>query len=118
MIKKHFSDVKEEKVTMANSVNTTIRWLVTKDDGAENFAMRRFVLGEKGKIGLHGHPEDHEIYVLSGEARVFNDKGQEVIAKEGDVLYVPPDELHAYENTGSEPFEFICVVPILKKKLT
>jgi len=115
MIKKHFTDVKEEQVTMANSVNTTIRWLINKDE-AQTFAMRRFSLDKGGKIGLHGHPEDHEIYVLNGQARVFNDKGEEVIAQEGDVLYVPPDELHGYENTGDEPFEFICVIPILKKE--
>ncbi|MHA2297028.1 MAG: cupin domain-containing protein [Candidatus Hodarchaeales archaeon] len=116
MIKKHFTDTKEEQVTMANSVNTSIRWLITKDDGAIYFAMRRFHLGTGGKIGLHGHPEDHEIYILSGQARIFNDKGQEVVAKEGDVLYVPPDELHGYENIGDESFEFICIIPYLKKE--
>lgn len=115
MIKKHYSEVEEEIVTATNSVNTKIRWLITKDDGATSFAMRRFVIEPSGSIGLHGHPEDHEIYILRGKARIYNDSGQEVIAQAHDVLYVPPEEKHGYENPYNEPFEFICVIPYLEK---
>jgi quercetin dioxygenase-like cupin family protein len=116
MLKKNYSDVAEEKVTTAGSTKTTIRWLVTEKDGALRYAMRRFEIKPGGNIGLHNHPEEHEIYVLSGKARIFNDKGFETIAGPGDVLFVPPNEKHGYENLGKEIFTFLCVIPILNKK--
>ena len=116
MWKKHFSEFKEQSVSMAGSTGTTIRWLITKETADVNIAMRRFVLEPSGQIGLHSHPEYHEIYVLSGNARIFNDKGDEVEAGPGDVLYVPPEEQHGYQTISSIPFEFICIIPILDKK--
>ncbi|GAI62378.1 unnamed protein product, partial [marine sediment metagenome] len=41
-LKKNYKEVKEEVVTKANSTKTTIRWLITKDDGALGYATRRF----------------------------------------------------------------------------
>jgi len=29
----------------------------------------------------------------------------------GDVVYVPPNEIHQFKNAGDEPFGFICVIP-------
>nr|MDO8078090.1 cupin domain-containing protein [Candidatus Freyarchaeota archaeon] len=116
MLKKNYRDVAEEEVTLADSSGATIRWLITEKDGAPRYAMRRFEIKPGGRIGLHSHPEEHEIYVLSGKARIFNDQGFETVAGPGDVLYVPPNEKHGYENTGDETFTFICVIPILKKQ--
>ncbi|MHA1579091.1 MAG: cupin domain-containing protein [Candidatus Freyarchaeota archaeon] len=116
MLKKNYRDVAEEEVTLADSSGVTIRLLITKKDGAPRYAMRRFEIKPSGRIGLHSHPEEHEIYVLSGKARIFNDQGFETVAGPGDVLYVPPNEKHGYENTSDETFTFICVVPILKKQ--
>lgn len=116
MLKKNFRDVVEENVTVAGSTGATIRWLITEKDGALRYAMRRFEIKPGGHIGLHNHPEEHEIYVLSGKARIFNDKGEEFVASPGDVLFVPPYEKHGYENLGGEVFAFLCVIPILEKK--
>ncbi|MEX2705406.1 MAG: cupin domain-containing protein [Candidatus Freyrarchaeum guaymaensis] len=116
MLKKNYRDVAEEEVTLADSSGVTIRWLITEKDGAPRYAMRRFEIRPGGRIGLHSHPEEHEIYVLSGKARILNDQGFETVAGPGDVLYVPPNEKHGYENTGDETFTFICVIPILKKQ--
>lgn len=116
MLKKNYLDVDEEEVTLAGSTGVTIRWLIAEKDGAPRFAMRRFEIQPGGSIGLHNHPEEHEIYVLSGKARIFNDKGFEALTGPGDVLFVPPNENHGYENTGEETFIFICVIPILEKK--
>ena len=117
MWKKHYLEIDEQPVTMANSTGTTIRWLVDQKNAPEaKIAMRRFVLEPEGKIGLHHHPEYHEIYVLNGRARVFNDKGKEVEVRAGDVLYVPPEEPHGYETVGSEKFEFLCIIPILQEE--
>ena len=101
---------------MADSKGATIRWLITEKDGALTYTMRRFDIKKGGKIGLHGHPEEHEIYVLSGKARVFDDKGFQTVAGPGDVLFVSPHEKHGYENSGEETFTFLCIIPILKKR--
>lgn len=112
MKKKHFDEVEELAVTDYGSTGTTIRWLITKDDGAPRFAMRRFEIQPGGQIGMHHHPQEHEIYFLSGQGEVYNEK-ETVNVKANDVLYVPPEEPHGYRNTGSEPLVFICVIPYL-----
>jgi len=115
MLKKNYLDVPEEEVTMADSLGVRIRWLITEKDGATRYSMRRFEIKSGGQIGLHNHPEEHEIYVLSGKARIFNETGFETVAGPGDVLFVPSHEKHGYENVGEEPFTFLCVIPIMAK---
>ena len=110
MIKKNYLEVTEEKVSLAGSTGVTIRWLITEKDGAQRYSMRRFEINPYGKIGLHKHPEEHEIYVLSGKARIFNDKDFETIAAPGDVLFIPSYEEHGYENLGEEKFTFLWIL--------
>ncbi len=112
MIKKQSGDIKSEIVTKANSTKTTIKWLVTKEDGAKNFTMRRFEIQPGGEIGLHNHPEEHEIYFIEGKGIVF-DENETTEVEVGDILYVPPNEPHGYKNTGDQPLAFICVIPYL-----
>ncbi|MHA1407566.1 MAG: cupin domain-containing protein [Candidatus Heimdallarchaeaceae archaeon] len=114
MKKKHFTDVEKKEVHDYGSTKTTIRWLITKEDGAPRFAMRRFEIEPGGQIGIHGHPEEHEIYILSGKGEVFS-HFEKYEVKENDVLYVSPNEYHGYKNTGDEPLIFICVIPYLEK---
>ena len=116
MMKKNYLEVPEEPVTMAGSVGASIRVLITQKDGAQRYITRRFEIKPGGHIGLHGHPEEHEIYIISGKTRIFNDKGFETIAGPGDALFVPPNENHGYENVSDETVVFLCVIPILAKK--
>ena len=86
MLKKHYKDVDNRQAvlhdgTPVNGVN--VRWLVDKNDGAQNYAMRRFEIKPGAEVPLHDHLEDHEIYVLSGRAKFSNEKGQEEIGQEG-----------------------------------
>jgi len=38
--------------------------------------------------------------------------GSEIVeVQAGDVRYIPPMELHQFENIGEEPFGFLCVIP-------
>ncbi|KAJ3436757.1 oxalate-binding protein [Anaeramoeba flamelloides] len=112
-VKKKFTDVPKKDVTMFGSKKTTIRWLLDfEKDKMPNFALRRFEIQPGGSIGLHSHPQEHEIYVISGESCVItNGEEQKVVAKGGDVLYVPSNEPHDYYNNGSDTFTFLCVIP-------
>ena len=114
MILKNIEDVPYEEVTMEGVEKTQIQWIYSEKDGAPNFAMRRFTLAPGGKIPLHGHPWEHEIYFLKGKAEVFTDK-ERVTVSGGDTIYVPGDELHGYDNTGEEDLQFICMVPIIEQ---
>lgn len=111
MIKKNYNDIKEEVVTKAQSIKTTIRWLITKDDGPTSFATRRFEIKPGGQIGLHAHSEDHHIYVLQGKAQLIDAQNNKIIAKKGDVIYIPPNEPHGIINNNDDTFIFICVIP-------
>ena len=113
MIKKNYEDVNEEVVTKAQSTKTTIRWLITKDDGPTSFATRRFEIKPRGQVGIHGHSEDHHVYVLNGKAQFIDAQNNKIEVHKGDVVYIPPNESHGIINDGNENFIFICVIPYL-----
>lgn len=48
-----------------------VRWLISKEIGAKNFAMRLFEMEPNGFSPLHFHPWEHEVYILEGEGSVF-----------------------------------------------
>ncbi|MHA1975674.1 MAG: cupin domain-containing protein [Candidatus Hodarchaeales archaeon] len=104
--------VKSENITMYNSTGTAMQWVWAKDDGALNFALRRFVIQPRSQIGIHDHREEHEIFVLSGEGTVFDDSGHKQNIKANDTLYVPPNEPHGYSNTGNYDLLFLCIIPL------
>ncbi|MCX6843791.1 MAG: cupin domain-containing protein [candidate division WOR-3 bacterium] len=114
MIAGHFTDVKEEKPQMAG-MQATIRWLIAEKEGAPHFAMRVIEIKLKGeKIPLHHHDYEHEIFIIEGKGNVLSPGGPKPVAY-GEYVYVPTGEEHGFENTGGEPFRFICVIPIQKK---
>ena len=83
--------------------------LIGPEDGAPNFAMRRFIMDEGGGMPRHTNEVEHEQYVLKGRARVgIADAVFEVAAD--DVLLIPAGTPHFYEVIEA-PFEFLCVVP-------
>lgn len=88
-----------------------MKWLINREDGAENFEMRIFRIKPGGRIPKHMHPEiDHEQYVLKGRMKIGI--GDEVHSiKAGDAVYIPAGTFHWYVNDGDEDVEFICVIP-------
>ncbi len=62
------------------------------------------------KLGKHSHP-DHLVYVLSsGTLKItpVNGKGEEVIAKEGDVIWSPA-VTHRGENIGKTDVNLLVI---------
>jgi quercetin dioxygenase-like cupin family protein len=98
-----------------DGVATEMQVLIGPEDGAPNFAMRRFVMGSGGGIPSHTNRVEHEQYVLRGRAEVtIGEKAQEVRA--GNVLFIPAGAPHSYRVLEA-PFEFLCVVPNAADKL-
>ncbi len=94
----------------------TIRWLIAEKEGAPNFAMRVIELARPGdRIPLHGHPYEHEIFIIGGEGGLLSREAQQPV-KPGDFVFVKPGEEHGFVNTGERPFQFICVIPIQKQR--
>ena len=89
-----------------------VRWLITKETGAENFVMRLFEMEPEGHSPFHAHPWEHEVFILEGEGYLVSADG-EVRFRSGDVIFVPPNEKHQFKNDGTETLRFLCLIPIL-----
>ncbi|MEM3673702.1 MAG: cupin domain-containing protein [Candidatus Bathyarchaeia archaeon] len=106
----HYSKVKAEEAEEEGASKVKVRWLITKDLGAPNFAMRLFEVEPGGYSPLHSHAWEHEVFILEGEGIVVSEKGENKIGA-GDVVFVPPNEQHQFKNNGKKPLKFLCLVP-------
>jgi len=106
----HVTAVEEKPVDMPGASGCRVRRLVGESDGAPNFAMRQFTVEAGGFTPRHSHPYEHEVYVLEGQGVVFEGDRQHPLAA-GDVVFVKPDEVHQFRNTGEAPLKFLCMVP-------
>ncbi|MFW9771414.1 MAG: cupin domain-containing protein [Candidatus Heimdallarchaeota archaeon] len=117
MLKKYFKDIENKPATLSDGTpveDVYVRWLIDENDGAHNFAMRRFEIRPNGKVPLHNHSQDHEIYILYGSGVFFNDS-EEIRVQPGDAIYIPPNEEHGINNTGTDSLVFLCLIPYLQK---
>ncbi|MEO0185084.1 MAG: cupin domain-containing protein [candidate division WOR-3 bacterium] len=111
---KKLDQIIPEVPQLAGTKDTTLQWLITKNDGALHYAMRVFTINPGGEIPVHSHNNmEHEIFVLEGEA-IMNNGVSEIPVKKGDALLVQPNEKHGFINNSTAPFRFICVIPILQ----
>jgi quercetin dioxygenase-like cupin family protein len=101
-------DVSYESVDAADGLSKGV--LVDEDDGAPNFALRRFTLDPGAEVPKHTNEVEHEQYVLSGEY-VVGIEGEEHVVSEGDALLIPAGAVHWYRNEGDEAGAFLCAVP-------
>ena len=49
--------------------------------------------------------------MLEGAGRIEQD-GELRDLRAGDVVFVRPNTVHQFTNTGHGPFEFLCMVPV------
>lgn len=61
-------------------------------------------------VGYHVHEGDGEIYYIIEGSAEYNDNGEVVNIKEGDVTFTFPDEGHAITNVGDEPLRFVALI--------
>lgn len=102
--------VEQNAVEMPGAENCKVRQLVGKNVDAPNFAMREFEVASGGHTPRHSHPYEHEIYILSGQGIAVEGVDEHEI-KTGDVIYVAPEDVHQFKNTGSTPLKFLCLIP-------
>jgi len=109
----HYEDV-EAKDAEKGTSKLRVRWLITKEMGAENFAMRLFEMEPGGYSPLHSHSWEHEVFILKGEGTVFG-AGEERKFKANNVIFIPPNEKHQFKNTGETTLKFLCLIPYVQE---
>jgi len=86
-----------------------IQWLVTKDDGSERLALRRFVMKPHGFMPYHKHKYAEAVFVVRGALRVTI-SGVTRLLGPGDFFFTAPFEPHSIENPADEEAEFVCAI--------
>ena len=113
MLTAKWSEIEGKPVTDPEAKGITVRVLMGENVGAPTFTMRHFEIAPGGHTPFHSHPWEHEVYILSGKGIARRKDGQSEVGP-GSFVYVPPDEEHNFENAGTEPFAFLCVIPAEK----
>ena len=73
--------------------------------------MRLFELQPGASSPYHHHPHEHEVYVLGGQGELRSARDRQPL-REGDFIFILPDEMHQLINVGADPLRFICLIPL------
>ncbi|MBL7200228.1 MAG: cupin domain-containing protein [Anaerolineae bacterium] len=88
----------------------SVRWLIGPQEKAPTFALRYFEIEPGGWTSLDRHAHEHGVFILKGRGQVrIEEEWFEV--EFGDVIYIPPNEVHQLRSLGDEPLGFLCVIP-------
>ena len=107
---KQAQDVPQNPVSMEGAAGCQVQILVGNEEQAPNFVMRQFEVAPGGHTPKHFHPYEHEIYVVEGQG-VIVDGDQELPLRQGDVVFVAPDDVHQFKNNSDAPLKFLCLIP-------
>jgi quercetin dioxygenase-like cupin family protein len=107
-------DEVEAETAEGGAYKTKLRWLITKEIGAENFAMRLFEMEPGGYSPLHTHPWEHEVFIIDGKGDVFDGEKSRHF-RSGDAVFVPSNEKHQFRNKGKGTLKFLCLIPYRKE---
>jgi quercetin dioxygenase-like cupin family protein len=103
-------EIPANEVTMEGAHACKVRWLIGEKDRAPTFAMREFEVAPGGHTPKHFHDYEHEVYVLAGAGTIVDGDKEQPLST-GDVVFVAPNDVHQFRNTGSEPMRFLCLIP-------
>jgi quercetin dioxygenase-like cupin family protein len=99
-----------DPVTMEGAVNCRMRCLIGPEDQAPSFSMRQFEIAPGGHTPHHAHGYEHQVFILEGTGMVLEGNVEHPL-KPGTVVFVPPNQVHQFRNTGSSPLKFLCLIP-------
>jgi len=90
------------------------RPLLADNIHAPNFYLRHFEIAPGGYTPKHSHDWEHEVFVIEGTGKLSL-KDKDVTLEPGDAVFVEPNELHQFVNTGKSRMRLICVIPKPKR---
>lgn len=106
----HCEQIEAAPVDAPGASNCRMRCLIGPDDAAPSFSMRQFVLAPGGHTPKHAHAHEHEVYVLEGGGVVLEGEREHQL-RPGTAVYVPPNQMHQFRNTGGGQLKFLCLIP-------
>ncbi len=106
----HYENVPLAQVQADGAIGAQTRCLIGEQDGAPSFTMRQFEIAPGGCTPKHAHGHEHEVFVLEGTATVLIG-GSEHPLRSGTAVFVPPNQVHQFRNTGAGPLKFLCLIP-------
>ncbi|MDI6733752.1 MAG: cupin domain-containing protein [Planctomycetota bacterium] len=89
--------------------SVSMRWLISQKE-APNFVMRMFEVAKNGHTPLHSHETEHEVFILEGQGELVYENEKKPF-RTGYVVYVEPNKMHQFRNTGESTLKFICLIP-------
>lgn len=87
------------------------RIVIGPSDGSKEIVLRYFSLEPGGATPHHAHDFPHLVKIEAGHGSIMDGSGKAHQLELGDYIYIKDNETHQFKNTGSEKFEFICIVP-------
>jgi quercetin dioxygenase-like cupin family protein len=106
----HIESIPLSQVQIDGAVGAKTRCLIGEQDGAPSFTMRQFEIAPGGCTPKHAHGHEHEVFVLEGTAAVLMGNAEHAL-RPGTAVFVPPNLVHQFRNTGSVPLKFLCLIP-------
>jgi quercetin dioxygenase-like cupin family protein len=107
---KKLDQVPANEVTMEGAAGCKVRWLIGEGEKAPTFAMRAFEVEPGGHTPKHFHDYEHEVYVIEGSGTIADGDDERQLTA-GDIIFVAPNDIHQFRNTGSSPMRFLCLIP-------
>ncbi|MFO0828854.1 MAG: cupin domain-containing protein [Phycisphaerales bacterium] len=111
LVKRNLDEVPCPPLAMDGTKNVSMQIMVGRADGAPNFALRQFRVGEGGYTPRHSHNYEHEVVVLGGEGTVEYDGANHPV-RSGDVVFIEPNKLHQFRADRGSDLHFVCLVPV------
>ena len=87
------------------------RIVIGPSDGSKEIVLRYFSLEPGGATPHHDHAFPHLVKIEAGLGLIVDGNGKTHQLEPGDYIYINDSETHQFRNPGTEPFEFICIVP-------
>jgi len=106
----NYIDIPANNLALSGARDVNVRLLIGPEDGARNFVMLLLEIKPGGNTPEHSHEWEEEIFIKSGGGKIKTVLGEKPI-RAGDVVYFGPNESHQFLNTGTDPLEFICLIP-------
>ena len=95
----HCDQVEAAPVQSEGAESCRMCCLIGPNDSAPSFSMRFFEIAAGGHTPKHTHAHEHEVFVLEGSGVVVEGNREHPL-RPGTAVFVPPNELHQFRNTG------------------
>ena len=105
----YIKNYRELPVEQTGVDGLTVRWGINASQGANNFSMRLLELAPSKSTPMHQHDSEHEIFVLVGMGSVETEDNMYPI-RDGSVIYIAPNEIHKFNNTGASILRMVDAV--------